>query len=168
LHSSLGCIECMRCSLFLLMFATSCGSSRLHYAKMTKQIKSLLGLNTSGGPWNIVLDVAPDPPQRGGGLPNFKFWDPLLALEQLKLQTWNFLCVQRGEGRNKNCATVGHMRICVWITTHFHKSFTSDTVSLSATFCYATLQLYSWLWCDMCVSSVVVLCCSWWACVSCC
>jgi len=26
----------------------------------------LFGMNTPGSPWNIVLDVGPDPPQKGG------------------------------------------------------------------------------------------------------
>jgi len=34
------------------------GSSRLHCVKMAEQIKMLFGVNTSGGTWNIVLDVA--------------------------------------------------------------------------------------------------------------
>jgi len=72
----LGCIECMRCSLFLPMFTASVfqsvclsrSSSRLHCAKMAEQIKIPYGANTPVGPWNIVLDVGPDLPQR--------FWDP--------------------------------------------------------------------------------------------
>jgi len=31
---------------------------------MAEQIKMLFGVNTPGGPWNIVLDVGPDPTQR--------------------------------------------------------------------------------------------------------
>jgi len=31
-----------------------------------EQIKMLFGVNTPGGPWNIVLDVGPDPLQRKG------------------------------------------------------------------------------------------------------
>jgi len=54
---------------------------------MAEQIKMLFGMNTPGGPWNIVLNVGPpDPPQRGGGRPNFTFWDPLLSSEWLKLE----------------------------------------------------------------------------------
>jgi len=44
------------------------GSSRLRCAKMAEQIKMLFGVNTPGGPWNIVLDVGLDPPQRGEGV----------------------------------------------------------------------------------------------------
>jgi len=43
------------------------GSPQLHCAKMAEQIKKLCGMNIPGGSWNIVLDVGPDPPQRGGG-----------------------------------------------------------------------------------------------------
>jgi len=32
-----------------------------------ERIKMLIQVNTLGGPWNIVLDGGPDPPQRGGG-----------------------------------------------------------------------------------------------------
>jgi len=42
------------------------GSSRLHCAKMAEQIKMLFRVNTPIGPWNIVLNVGLDPPQRGG------------------------------------------------------------------------------------------------------
>jgi len=46
----LGCIECMRCRLLLPMCAVSVclsrGSTRLHCAKMAKQIKILFGMNT--------------------------------------------------------------------------------------------------------------------------
>jgi len=31
----------------------SCGSTRLHCAKMAKQTKMLLRLNTPGGPWDM-------------------------------------------------------------------------------------------------------------------
>jgi len=43
--------------------------------KMTDQIKMLFGVNTPGGPWNIVLDVDPDPPSERGRGPTFKFPD---------------------------------------------------------------------------------------------
>jgi len=33
-------------------------------------------LNTPGGPWNIVLDVGLDPPQRGQGCPLLNFGTP--------------------------------------------------------------------------------------------
>jgi len=42
------------------------GSSRCHCAKMAEQIKTLFGVNTPGGPWNIMLDVGPDPPTDSG------------------------------------------------------------------------------------------------------
>jgi len=65
------------------------GSSRLHCAKMAKQIEILFGVNTFEGPWNIVLDVGLDPPQTGkvGALVNFRSWDPLLSPDPLKLGT---------------------------------------------------------------------------------
>jgi len=43
------------------------GSTRLHCAKTAEQIKILFGVNTLGGPRNIVLDGGSDPPLRGGG-----------------------------------------------------------------------------------------------------
>jgi len=42
-------------------------------------IKVPFGVNTPGGPWNIVLDGGPDPPQRKVKWPTFKFWDPLIS-----------------------------------------------------------------------------------------
>jgi len=42
------------------------GSSRLRCAKLAEQIKMLFGMNTPRDPWNIVLDVGPDPPHREG------------------------------------------------------------------------------------------------------
>jgi len=42
---------------------------------MAEQIKMMFGLNTHGGPWNIVLDVGADPPHREGKGPCFKFRD---------------------------------------------------------------------------------------------
>jgi len=66
----------MRCSLFLLMFAASVclsrDSSRLRCAKMAEQIKMLFRVNTPGCPWNIVLDVGTDPPQRRRGGPRLE------------------------------------------------------------------------------------------------
>jgi len=55
-----------------LSVSLSRGSSRLHCAKMAEQIKMLFGANTPGGPWNIVLDVGPDPPTERGRGPSFK------------------------------------------------------------------------------------------------
>jgi len=53
---------------------------------MAEQFKMLFGVNTPGGPWNIVLDGGPDPPQRVEG-PSVKLWDFLLSSERLKLET---------------------------------------------------------------------------------
>jgi len=44
------------------------GSTRLYCAKTAQRIKILFGVNTLGGPRNIMLDGGPDPPQRGGGV----------------------------------------------------------------------------------------------------
>jgi len=60
--------------------------SSFHCAKMAEQIKVLFGVNTPGGPWNILLDVGLDIPQRGEWA-QFKFWHPLLYPEHLKLET---------------------------------------------------------------------------------
>jgi len=66
----LGCIECARCGVLLPMFTMSVclsyGSTRLHCAKTAEQIKILFGVNTLGGPRNIVLDRPPDPPTARG------------------------------------------------------------------------------------------------------
>jgi len=58
----LGCIECMRCRLFViddrgvcLSVCLSLVSTWLHCAKTAKRIKMLFGVNTLGGLWNIVL-----------------------------------------------------------------------------------------------------------------
>jgi len=49
-----------------LTVCLSRGSSRLLCAKMAEHM--LFGVNTPGGPWNIVLDVGPDPlTERGRG-----------------------------------------------------------------------------------------------------
>jgi len=59
----------MRCRPLLPMICPSvrrsCGSTRLHCGKMAERIKMLFGVKSPGGPRNIVLDVGPDPPQRG-------------------------------------------------------------------------------------------------------
>jgi len=73
------------------MFAASSailsrGSSRLHCTKMAEQIKMLFGVNTPGGPQNDVLDMSPDPPTDRERGPTFKFWDPLISSEWLKLE----------------------------------------------------------------------------------
>jgi len=47
-------------------------SSRLHCAKMAEQIEMPFGINTPGGPRNIVLDmVGPGHPTEKGSLLNF-------------------------------------------------------------------------------------------------
>jgi len=46
---------------------------------MAEQIRMLFGVNTPRSPWNIVLDVGPDPPTERWRGPSFKFWDsPLI------------------------------------------------------------------------------------------
>jgi len=52
---------------------------------MVEQIKMLFGVNTPGGPWNIVLDGGPDPPGDRGRA-TFKFWDTLMTPKWLKLE----------------------------------------------------------------------------------
>jgi len=42
-------------------------TTRLHCAKTAEQIGILFRVNTLGGPRNIMLNWAPDPPQRRGG-----------------------------------------------------------------------------------------------------
>jgi len=46
--------------------------------KMAEQIKMLFGVNIPGNPWNIVLDVGPDPTDRVRG-PVLNFGIPLLS-----------------------------------------------------------------------------------------
>jgi len=57
---------------------------------MAEQIKILFGVNTPGGPWNIVLDVGPDPPQRGEGGPLLNFETPYISgtVEARDLKFW--------------------------------------------------------------------------------
>jgi len=43
-----------------------CGSTRLHCVKMAQRIKVQFGVNTLGGPWNIVLH---------GVLITHRYWD---------------------------------------------------------------------------------------------
>jgi len=64
----------------------SCGSTRLHCAKKAEQIKMLFGVNTPGGPWDIVLHGGPDPHIQEEGQ-TFEFWDPSHPLKQMKLKT---------------------------------------------------------------------------------
>jgi len=70
-----------------LSVCLSRGSSRLHRAKTAEQIKMLFGVNTPGGPRDIVLDVGPDPPTERGRRPTFKFLDLLISPERLRLET---------------------------------------------------------------------------------
>jgi len=50
----------------MFVVSVSRGSTRLHCTKTAEQIKTLFGVNTLGGPWNIVLDEDPDPPHSKG------------------------------------------------------------------------------------------------------
>jgi len=52
------------------------GSSRLRCAKTAELIKMLFGVNTLGGPRDIVLHGGPDHPTYRGGRPTFKSWNP--------------------------------------------------------------------------------------------
>jgi len=68
--------------------------SRLHCAKMAKQIKMLFGVNTPGGPWSIVLNVGGhDPLYREGKGPLLNFWTLLISPERLKLETCSLVCM---------------------------------------------------------------------------
>jgi len=97
-HLLLGCIECMRCRRLLLMFAVSVRLSvtRLISASLCKngwtEPDAVLGEH-SWGPWNIVLDVGSDLPTDRGRESTFKFWDPFISPERLKLQNWNLVCL---------------------------------------------------------------------------
>jgi len=53
---------------------------------MAEQIKMLFGMNTPGGPWNIVLKVGPVPTTDRGRGPLLNFGTPLISSEQLKLE----------------------------------------------------------------------------------
>jgi len=65
---------------------------------MAEQIKMLFGVNTPGRPWNIVLDVGPDPVIERERGPNFKFWDPLVSLGTAEARNLKILCAYRGLG----------------------------------------------------------------------
>jgi len=72
-YSTLGRIKCMRCRLLLPIIAVSVSlyvtqPNSAYCAKTAKWINILFGMNTPGSWRNIVLDVGPDPPQRGGGM----------------------------------------------------------------------------------------------------
>jgi len=67
------------------------GSTWLRCAKMAERIKMLFGVNTPGGPWNIVLNGGFDlPPQRGVGDIILNFLNPFVSPERLKLEISNF------------------------------------------------------------------------------
>jgi len=66
----------------------------------------LLGVDTFGGPWNIVSHAGPDPPQRGGRklgkiLP---VMDPVHISGMVEARDLKFACVQRAADPNKNYA----------------------------------------------------------------
>jgi len=69
----------------------------------------LLGMNTPGGQWNIVLDVGPDPQQRGGGA---QFWilgpSPLFGTAEARDLKFKFWVHVGGGDPNENYAKVGH------------------------------------------------------------
>jgi len=123
-----GCIECnavysyrwsLHLSVSLQSVCPSFGSSRLHCAKVAEQIKMLFGVNTPGDPWNIVLGVGPDPPQREVEGPVLNLGTPLLSSEWLKLQNWNFACIPSAGGPNENDAKVGHNEWGLGHVTYF-------------------------------------------------
>jgi len=59
-------------------------------AKTAERIKMLFGMNTPGGPWNIVLDAGPVPPQRRGSWGKYsQLWTHYISRELLKLETSN-------------------------------------------------------------------------------
>jgi len=63
------------------------GSTRLHRAETVKWIKMPFGVNTHGGPLNIVLDGGSDLSHREGSHDLLiEFWDPLVSPGRLKLQ----------------------------------------------------------------------------------
>jgi len=72
------------------------GSYQLHCAKTAEQIKMLFGVNTPWNPRNIVLDVGPDPPQRGRGT-QFKFRDPPLIFGTAEVRDLKF-CMHADSG----------------------------------------------------------------------
>jgi len=65
-------------------------------------------VNTPGGPWNIVLDVGTDPPQRGekGKEPTFEFWDPPHICGTAEATKFKFNVPIDGWGPSENYATV--------------------------------------------------------------
>jgi len=68
----------------------------------------LCGMNTLGGPRNIVLHGVPDPPTDRGG-PTFKLWDlPPHISRMAEARDFKFCVHIEGDGPNKNYAKVGH------------------------------------------------------------
>jgi len=90
-----GCIKRMRCNLLLPMIALSVSppvclsrdSTRLHCTKTADQIKMLFGVNTPGGPSNIVWDGGPDPTTERGHVTYFWILGPLASQERRKLES---------------------------------------------------------------------------------
>jgi len=75
-------------TILTVCVSLACSSSWLHCAKMAEQIKMLFGVNTPGGPRNIVLDVGPDvPTERWRGVQILNFWTSLISSEWQKLET---------------------------------------------------------------------------------
>jgi len=70
-----------------LFLCLSRGSSQLHCAKTAEQIKMLFGVNTPGGPWNIVFHGGPDSFTDGKEDLLLNFGTSLISLERLKLET---------------------------------------------------------------------------------
>jgi len=93
--------------MFAASVCLSRGSSRLHCAKIAEQIKMLFGMNTPGGPRNIVLDVGPDAPTERGRGPVLNYGTPFGTAKSRNLK----LCVHRGGVHNENYATVGRMSL---------------------------------------------------------
>jgi len=65
---------------------------------MAEWIKMLFGVNTPGGPRNIVLDGGADPStgERAGDI-ILNFGTPLISLEWLQLENC-FACIEKGGG----------------------------------------------------------------------
>jgi len=66
------------------------GLTQLYCAKTAKRIKILFGVNSLGGPENILLDGSSDPPRRGGGGVGKIFcllWTHYIFSDWLKLET---------------------------------------------------------------------------------
>jgi len=66
----------------------------------------LFGVNTLGGPWNIVLDVGPDPHREGGA--QFKILGPPPVCGMAAARDLKFRVHIDGWWPLKNYAQVGH------------------------------------------------------------